>query len=406
MNPEWDKTFENAFRSAQLPDSYYEGVLNNPIVKQARETKKKERKDKKNMSMLGAATVLAASDPFLKFLDKASDSIGLSGLFGGGQGAPDALSDLTKLGASGGVEEAAPSLLGDLSFGGGGFGGGAGGGEAVATGTGAEGLSLFGASPLLAAAAIVAGAITGAKQASGAKKALSGDNINFGEQAALALPTFGASFLANPINAITGSGKDKDQIQRDQARKILMDKGLMDEAYNITLADGSTYDIGKDGKSAPFNVDFKRPLAGSAAAAGGLLATSIFGSENKKIKDDMGGYFANAFMSNAQDELAVLQNAASFMKQAGLSDSRMRDLLGERLRRGLIDQATHDAQLNTLDAIAQAGSALDKNVRGQFIQVGQAANPPPTTGPVPYDQATSLKAPLFNATPQAVLGIK
>ena len=55
----------------------------------------------------------------------------------------------------------------------------------------------------LPAAGIAAGLYTGLQQFGGAKKAFSGDKLSTKEQAALALPTFGASLLFNHIPGLT-----------------------------------------------------------------------------------------------------------------------------------------------------------------------------------------------------------
>jgi len=63
-----------------------------------------------------------------------------------------------------------------------------------------------GASPLLSAGGIAAGAATGAEQGLGVANFAQGKPLNIGQQAALALPTFGLSFLANPIENALGIG--------------------------------------------------------------------------------------------------------------------------------------------------------------------------------------------------------
>jgi hypothetical protein len=44
-----------------------------------------------------------------------------------------------------------------------------------------------------------------------------------------------------------GSSKDKGQMRRDAVRGALQERGLLDENWRGTLADGSTTDFGKDG---------------------------------------------------------------------------------------------------------------------------------------------------------------
>ena len=70
-------------------------------------------------------------------------------------------------------------------------------GSGGSTTPGSGALGMTGASPLLGAAGIAAGGYTGLQQFKGIANALSGDKLNTQQQVALALPTFGASLLAN-----------------------------------------------------------------------------------------------------------------------------------------------------------------------------------------------------------------
>jgi hypothetical protein len=44
-----------------------------------------------------------------------------------------------------------------------------------------------------------------------------------------------------------GSSKDKGQMRRDAVRGALQERGLLDDNWQGTLADGTTTDFGKDG---------------------------------------------------------------------------------------------------------------------------------------------------------------
>lgn len=374
---DWNRYYTEARERSTLPDSYYEGILNNPLVRDRREREERARKDKDRQALLAAGTVLAASDPFAKGVKAVFGEGGImSGLFGSTSKKPSA-----------------PEIVGAerVITGGSGTGGGFGGGAEVASTAAetapaaAEPFTLFGGNPLAAVAAIIAGAHTGTQLVEGVKKALSGDNLSWQEQAALALPTFGASFLVNPINKAFGSGKSEDQKNRDAVRTMLQERGVLDENYNVTLADGSTFDVGKDGKGQTFTVDFNRQFADTAAAAGGLIAGAVLGSDpsKQKLNDAFGGYFANAALSNAGDNLAVLQNASAIMKSAKLTPEVIRSVLDERLRRGIITDEIYQAQINTLEAIKQAGDSGDKGIKGAFTTQQQTAEPMPQAAPTP-----------------------
>ncbi len=60
------------------------------------------------------------------------------------------------------------------------------------------------------AAAITAGALTGQQQLSGVMNAANGKGLTLSQQAALALPTFGASFLYSPVKKLVAPPSTKD----------------------------------------------------------------------------------------------------------------------------------------------------------------------------------------------------
>ena len=120
--------------------------------------------------------------------------------------------------AEAGMSSLAPSAIADSGMAGVPVASAAGGGELLGTasGTGYGGAAApTGASTLGGMGAIAAGAYTGYQQYGGVKNAIAGKNLSGLQQAALALPTFGLSFLANPISSMTKSHTRGEQHQRD-----------------------------------------------------------------------------------------------------------------------------------------------------------------------------------------------
>lgn len=123
-----------------------------------------------------------------------------------------------------------------------------------------------------------------------------------------------------------GTGKDKDQFGRDQIRKGLKKNGLVDDKYGITLADGSTFNIGLDGKAKlqnmdgqternTYDVDFSNPLAGKAVSLLQPMADQFLGEKaTQKAKTDFIGLMSNAALSNAQDEATLQANINSMFQ--------------------------------------------------------------------------------------------
>lgn len=144
---------------------------------------------------LGGATEAASG--------AAASSAGASGLGGGVAGAPG----MPQI-----VGTESPGLLGSL------WGGG--GAPEIA------GQGWLGGGGLGMAAAIPAGAFTGYQQATGIADALKGDDMSFMQEAALALPTFGASFLVDPVKDMFGWG-DQDMWKTEGNRlRELQEQGV------------------------------------------------------------------------------------------------------------------------------------------------------------------------------------
>jgi hypothetical protein len=102
------------------------------------------------------------------------------------------------------------------------------------------------------------------------------------------------------LGALLGTakaGKHKDQNARDDIRAGLQKRGVIDDKYQLGLANGGSYDIGIDGGSQPYNVDFNRQGAGDVVGLANPLAEIITGG-NDKLRSDFAGYFTNAAMSS------------------------------------------------------------------------------------------------------------
>lgn len=178
--------------------------------------------------------------------------------------------------------------------------------DAAASGAGEGAADATAGSGLLPAAGIVAGAYTGVQQARGLNSLAHGDNPSAIQHAALFPITGGFDNLVGPVKRFFGSGKGPDQQARDQVRKTLQEKGVIDENFQIENPDGSKFNIGKDGKNQAYNVDLTKKDAGAVV---GLLnpAGFLVSNGNKKLNSDFTGYFANAALSS-DDKLQAVRN--------------------------------------------------------------------------------------------------
>jgi len=140
------------------------------------------------------------------------------------------------------------------------------------------------------------------------------------------------------IGAMMTSGKSNAQALRDDFRGDLKESGVADKDYMVTLADGSKFNIGLDGKTKykntdektnrnAWDVDFSNPLAKFASDKIDPMIRGIYGADDPKAKFFPGQYtgmLVNAATSNAKNEAEVMANIeammgkSKFAKQAGV----------------------------------------------------------------------------------------
>lgn len=254
---------------------------------------------------------------------------------------------------------------------------------------------------LATAGGIAAGAATGYEQLKGVSSALQGDDLSFTEQAALALPTFGASFLVNPINKMFGSSKGKEQLSRDEVRKMLKERGIIDDKYRIQNADGSTFDIGKDGGEPLYNLDLTDPNKVAMIPAADAL-TAILTGGNKKLTSDFTGYFVNAATSSGDPA----QNLMSYYQKLGLDHDTAYGMIHEMSQpdengKAKLDKETVDAYKNSLDSFFGVG-AYSNGAKPS----PKPAPAPSVAAPKPSPVAPPVKPPMQTTTaapkPQAI----
>jgi len=269
-----------------------------------------------------------------------------SGASGAGAGT---LGGLTATGVQGAMESAGMIGSGAAAGAGTGAGATAGTGTTVGTGTTTGGTTLSGVAGVALPIAVGAGIISNAWE-TGMKDILRGrgtreDWINQGFN--LTPPGFIANTALRllgkrSLGAMMTSGKSQAQQIRDDFRGQLKNTGVADDQYQVTLADGSKFDIGLDGKTRYQNVgenidgkktrqawdiDFSNPLAKFATEQLDPMIQRIYeGVDRKKVPtEQFTGMLVNAVTSNANSNEDVLANIKSvlgkstFAQQAGIS---------------------------------------------------------------------------------------
>lgn len=143
------------------------------------------------------------------------------------------------------------------------------------------------------------------------------------------------------VGKMMTTGKSDAQLLRDDFRGLLKQTGVADDSYNVTLADGSQYNVGLDGKTKlqnvgenidkkktrnAWDVDFSNPLAQFAVQQIDPMIRNIYKGQDGKVKPEQyTGMLVNAATSNAktQEEVSANINAmlsrSEFAKQAGVT---------------------------------------------------------------------------------------
>lgn len=147
------------------------------------------------------------------------------------------------------------------------------------------------------------------------------------------------------IGAIT-AGKHKDQKVRDSVRDMLQQAGVLNGDYQVRLADGSSYDIGKDGGPRdefggrrPYEIDYNNPMTAQTIAWVDPLV-ALFSQGNSKVHTDFVGYFTNAALSNAKDLNDVRNNVNALVSQFGISNEQLANAIASMAQSGRLDRKT------------------------------------------------------------------
>ena len=128
------------------------------------------------------------------------------------------------------------------------------------------------------------------------------------------------------------SGKSEAQQIRDDFRGFLKSEGVADDNYQVTLADGSKFDIGKDGKAKLQNVDnqtdrkyyeidWQNPLAKKAVEMIDPKVRENF--QDGKQQEQFTAMLVNAATSNAKTPEEVQANINAMLGQSKLAGGTM-----------------------------------------------------------------------------------
>lgn len=189
-----------------------------------------------------------------------------------------------------------------------------------------------------------------------------------------------------------GSKKGKAQFMRDSIRGVLKEGGILDEKYQGTLADGSKFDFGKDGKALKWKEIDKlaaaNPNSWNAAVPLTDALAAAYGFVGQKASD-ISAWYARGAISNANNDAnTAIANAQHFAQQQGITFDQVKQKLDEAIRDNRINQSQYDYYL---------GGARQLTANVKPPQQGGPATRPPAPLP-PQGGPGKGQAPI---TPQA-----
>jgi len=155
--------------------------------------------------------------------------------------------------------------------------------------------------------------------------------------------------LAGATASWTGSKKGKAQVMRDNIRGVLQQGGILDQDFKGTLADGSTYDFGKDGSTLKWKeidkLAEKQPSAWNAAVPLTDALATAYGFVGQKASD-ISVWYAKGAVSNAGDDpTTAIKNAQHFAQQQGITFDQIKTKLDEAMADNRISQGQYDYYL-------------------------------------------------------------
>jgi hypothetical protein len=174
------------------------------------------------------------------------------------------------------------------------------------------------------------------------------------------------------IGSMMKSGKSDAQKTRDDFRGDLKSAGIGDDNYEVTLADGSKFNVGLDGKTRyknvgknidgreerqAWDVDFSNPLAKFATDRLDGLVRQRYGADNGKYAPgQFTGMLVNAVTSNAKSEADILRNIEAL---------NLNRLAGEQSGTSGQQQSQQQIQRPGKGQVARVSPGMYMNDRGQ-----------------------------------------
>ena len=164
------------------------------------------------------------------------------------------------------------------------------------------------------------------------------------------------TYAINKTLGVFGSKKSGAQILRDGVRKNLRSNNILDEKSQGTLADGSVYDFGKDGKSMKWKeidkIEALNPALWSTAVEASSLLAANYGLIKKKGDNDITAWYAKAAISNAKDDPETVKaNVRHLLGQQGFTIDTVKQRIEEAKADNKLNQPEYDRYMNAVNLV-------------------------------------------------------
>ncbi len=155
--------------------------------------------------------------------------------------------------------------------------------------------------------------------------------------------------LTGAASSWFGSKKGQGQMERDQVRSGMKEAGILDDKWMGTLADGSKFDFGVDGKPMSWREFDKRlvdePSYGETVSLTNALVTGM--GLSGQTASNVNLLFSRAAQSNAKNDFGVAKNnVLHFANQLGITGDVIRANTQKLFDEGNLTQSEYDTYMS------------------------------------------------------------
>lgn len=190
-----------------------------------------------------------------------------------------------------------------------------------------------------------------------------------------------------------GSSKGSEQMFRDKIRKELIKNNIIDANYQGTLADGTKFDFGKDGKGLA-KIDYKDPTTTQVIPFANLIAVGE--GFTGKGTAPVARWYTGAALSNANgDYERARQNFQHFANQRGMTQENLLERLKAMKESKAISDSEYAAYTNQANELFRQGGTPPVVVAHQPVAATPTIPTAPQTSNTPINPNDTVRAQMI-----------